>query len=280
MGTDSNQESKGALVEDLTRQMNQMDVENDEDGMSIDLDDKQSERSDRFELQLGRRTNNPDDETRASRGQTLRRLSSKSDNILIVTNLDSSVFNEQLLKSKFESLFTHYDANVAFRYLKSFKRVRLDFTSGSAAETARINLDNYRFGNSSFRCYPAQMIKLQTNISSLDQESSVGDNESNMKDSPSKMYLKIPKPTKQFLISPPASPPVGWEPVTENSPCIDVQLISAIANLVPGQVHEIHAGSESQPGIYVEVCEEAQFEAPKASRSIPKTPNPCFQMQQ
>lgn len=97
-------------------------------------------------------------------------------------------------------------------------------------------------------------------------------------------FLNIPKLTKQFLISPPASPPVGWEPVTESSPCIDVQLISAIANLVPGKMHEIHPGNESQPGIYVEVCEDAQFDTntgggnganQRSCKRIPRTMSPA-----
>ncbi|EGD82296.1 hypothetical protein PTSG_02964 [Salpingoeca rosetta] len=35
---------------------------------------------------------------------------------------------------------------------------------------------------------------------------------------PQMSYLKVPEPTKQFLISPPASPPIGWEPGTESPP--------------------------------------------------------------
>lgn len=103
-------------------------------------------------------------------------------------------------------------------------------------------------------------------------------------------YLTIPKLTKQFLISPPASPPTDWQPVHEGAPVIDVQLISAIANLVPGEVHEIHSGNENQPGIFVEVCEDVQYEPPpsiitddcddideipQVTQRIPKTPCPA-----
>lgn len=189
--------------------------------------------------------------------------------ILIATNVDSSVFIDDFMKSRFESLFTNYDQNVTFRYLKSFRRVRLDFTNPQTAETARSNLAEFRLGNTEFKCYSAQFIKPNYNSSSQDSGMT-------------STHLNIPKLTKQFLISPPASPPVGWEPVNENSPCIDVQLISAIANLVPGKVHEIHAGNESQPGIFVEVCEDAQFESSMAKTCsiIPKTMNPAGLIQQ
>lgn len=184
---------------------------------------------------------------------------------LIVTNVDPMVFHDDFMKAKFESLFLAYgDSNtVKFRYLKSFKRIRIDFKDHQSAEAARMNLDRYKLGQNQFRCYNAQIINLQRQSNEAYQ------------------YLKIPKLTKQFLISPPASPPVGWEPVNEGTPCIDVQLISAIANLVPGKVHEIHPASESQPGIFVEVCEDAEFDAleKRSKASIPKTPNPSFQLQ-
>lgn len=120
-----------------------------------------------------------------------------------------------------------------------------------------------------------------------DKYNSGDDNTGNENNKKGMQYLTIPKLTKQFLISPPASPPTDWEPVHEGPPVIDVQLISAIANLVPGEVHEIHSGNENQPGIFVEVCEEIDFGSNGKSPSmddysnssttnqrIPKTPCP------
>ena len=47
--------------------------------------------------------------------------------------------------------------------------------------------------------------------------------------------LDLPQRTKQFLISPPASPPVGWEQSGEQSPCVDFALVTALASLqLPG----------------------------------------------
>lgn len=64
--------------------------------------------------------------------------------------------------------------------------------------------------------------------------------------------LQPPKPTKQFLISPPSSPPAGWQQAEECEPhLINHDLLAALATLNPGEVHEIHAPSETQPGILV-----------------------------
>lgn len=47
-------------------------------------------------------------------------------------------------------------------------------------------------------------------------------------------YLHVPPLEKQFLISPPASPPVGWEQPKEDKPVVDYDLLTAMASLTPG----------------------------------------------
>ncbi len=81
---------------------------------------------------------------------------------------------------------------------------------------------------------------------------------SSNKSDPNDVHLHPPKLEKQFLISPPASPPVGWKPRDEGEPMLNVDLLSALANLTPGGTHELHPQSESQPGIVVHVCEDGE----------------------
>lgn len=155
---------------------------------------------------------------------------------LIVTNLESSVFNNEESKKKIQILFSQFGEPESIQFFRSFRRMRVNYKCPAAAAKARIQLHQANFGDKKINCYFAQP------VSPIDLED---------------QHLHPPALTKQFLISPPASPPVGWEPRDEGEPLVNYDLLAAIANLTPGEAHEIHPPQGSKPGIVVHVCEEA-----------------------
>ncbi|GIY43609.1 protein sarah [Caerostris darwini] len=163
---------------------------------------------------------------------------------LIITNVESNIFSDENQKNQLEEIFHHFDEGASFQYFKSFRRVRVNFTNPTAAANARIQCHQTKIGESIVNCYFAQPI---TSTGSKDGETS-------------DTYLQPPSPVRQFLISPPASPPVGWEPVDEAQPCINYDLLAALAKLTPGEAHELHPPSRTQPGIVVHVCEDQNTE--------------------
>jgi hypothetical protein len=157
---------------------------------------------------------------------------------LIITNIDNRVFSASDIRDYFEETFKKFESSATFQYFKSFRRVRVNYSTPLSAAQARIQCHQMRMGDQIINCYFA------------------GPTLSSNKD-PNDIHLHPPPLEKQFLISPPASPPVGWKPVDEAKPGVmNVELLSALASLTPGAAHELHPQSESQPGIVVHICEE------------------------
>lgn len=161
---------------------------------------------------------------------------------LIVTNIHSDVFADEQLKAEFEKLFEFFSPTVKFQWFRSFKRLRVNFDSAVAAANARIQLHQYQYGKSVITCYFAQPVTPVAN-----------------------KYLQPPAPFKQFLISPPASPPAGWEPRAEGEPLVNHDLLAALANLTPGESHELHPQTTEHPGIIIHTANVNQKDVDNAN---------------
>lgn len=147
---------------------------------------------------------------------------------LIVTNIHSEVFTNEQQREEIENLFKFFSPNVKFQWFRSFRRLRVNFDTAVAAAGARIQLHQYQCGNSKINCYFAQPV---TPVA--------------------QKFLQPPAPYKQFLISPPSSPPAGWQPHEEGEPIVSHDLLAALANLMPGESHELQPPSTEHPGIVI-----------------------------
>ncbi|KAL8584347.1 hypothetical protein ACOMHN_031967 [Nucella lapillus] len=162
---------------------------------------------------------------------------------IIITNLNTEFFDDDSAKENFEMIFRNYDLHASFNYLKSFRRARVNFSSPEATVAARLERNNTEICGQLVNCYFARMPK------TLCQGG-----------------LLPPKPEKMFLISPPSSPPVGWEQQPESGPTINHDLIEALSRLSPdtdgpalsGGTHELQPASDHLPGIVVHICEDPE----------------------
>lgn len=175
---------------------------------------------------------------------------------LIVTNVDLTVFVDEQVKLAFESKFRVFDQSVVFYYFRTFRRVRVDFMSHSNANLAKSKMDLARVGEGTINCYFIRVFAPD----------------------PEEGFLQPPPLEKQFLISPPCSPPVGWEQPREGNPVVDYDLLAAMAQLAPGEDHMLHPSTSvticgtnvATPSIVVNICGEGeQTERPENMKMLP-----------
>lgn len=153
-------------------------------------------------------------------------------NALIACKVPEDLFQQDATKSSFEDLFRPFDPDVLFQYFRSFRRVRISFSDVLAASEARLQLNKTFFNGREIRLYFAQAVHIGS------------------------PRLEPPLPEKQFLISPPASPPVGWQQSPDATPVLNYDLLCAVATLGPGDQYELHTATPTTPSVVVHVCED------------------------
>ncbi|KAF9194867.1 carbohydrate-binding module 1 protein [Haplosporangium sp. Z 767] len=118
-------------------------------------------------------------------------------NTIIVTNLEAPHFEKETmlkLKARVETFGKVY----YFAPIKSFYRVFVVYHSTFDAQRAKGLLHNTAFEDTTIRVYFGQHTEI-----SID---------------PASHYLHPPELEKNWLISPPGSPPIGWSQVREDPP--------------------------------------------------------------
>lgn len=191
---------------------------------------------------------------------------SSTTNTLIVAGISRTFFDSPTMVSTLERHFRLFGHVHSWVPLPSFGRTMVVYYDDGDAERARQDFDSTALRHThdwpesikSVRVYRADRTDIERD--------------------PSEHFLQLPQLEKNFLISPPGSPPVGWEQVREDPPNatpLAEDLIQALRKLevdaqfrktkVEGQrgVELLLAPEDSTDGIsvYVEDCDIDEEEA-------------------
>ncbi|CAK5276168.1 unnamed protein product [Mycena citricolor] len=176
-------------------------------------------------------------------------------NTLAVTSLPKTFFEPRLL-DVLRSHFSTYGEINRWVPLPGFSRILIVYTREDDAESAKIHSDPIVLDETDGR----DQITLRVFRADPNPLLPTSDNDSSI---PDVNYLRPPDLEKNFLISPPGSPPVGWEPIREDPPNaipLADDLIVALRKLqlqerAPAGVEILVEPSDGGVGVYVEDCD-------------------------
>jgi len=208
---------------------------------------------------------------------------------LIVRNVPNEVFQDEAVKAEFTAHITQYAEPKNIIFLRSFRRVRFDFETPQEAYHVRTRLAMFQFHDDILHVYFIQpesnqnsqqlgspslaqrlsstSIETGTSGDESDSEFAVPSRQTQVVD-PEKLFP--PQPERVWLISPPSSPPMHWQQIRETKPKpgIEVEILSKIAELKPGDTHELIPPTINTPQICVHVCEDMNNDANNNHRTI------------
>ncbi|XP_065199326.1 calcipressin-1-like [Sycon ciliatum] len=152
----------------------------------------------------------------------------ESSSMLVVNNIPIMVFGNDHCKHKLETMFLAH-GHAEFEYVKSMKRLHVTFNSILQSSSAKTAIDDMVFEGSTLRVYTNKKMEVDH------------------------QRLAPPKPKKLMLISPPSSPPDGWEQAPENNPAINYELVAALAGMSDdaGEI-ELQAETAQAPKLVVQ----------------------------
>ncbi|KIY48201.1 Calcipressin [Fistulina hepatica ATCC 64428] len=177
----------------------------------------------------------------------------ESTNTVAITRIPKSFF-QPLILDILHSHFASYGEINQWAPLPGFTRILVVYEHDEDAERARvacstISVEGHNGEHSELRVYRADRNPLIPKSPSTEFV----------------RYLQPPPPTRNFLISPPGSPPVGWEQIQEVPPNATPLADDLVAALRKLQLQQRHHGKEVllDPneedgvgvGVFVEDCD-------------------------
>ncbi|KAJ3768442.1 Calcipressin [Lentinula raphanica] len=187
----------------------------------------------------------------------------KPTNSLAITQVPDEFFHPAVL-GVLRDHFDLYGEITHWVPLRAFRRIMVVFTEEDAAEHAKRSCDRIQISATQDR--PAVELRVyRADPNPIIPQSAFASGSSYI---PADNYLRPPALEKNFLISPPGSPPVDWEPIKEDPPNATPLAGDLMAALQKLQLEERNREGNQGPeillhpedgdsgvGVYVEDCD-------------------------
>ncbi|KAK7035888.1 Calcipressin [Favolaschia claudopus] len=159
-------------------------------------------------------------------------IDAQKTNTLAITSIPKEFFAQPLLLNVLKSHFASYGRINRWVPLPGFGRIIVVYTHEDNAEEAKIRCDPIILEQTQDRSQiTLRVYRADSNpLLPTDTDDVV----------PEANYLRPPEVEKNFLISPPGSPPIGWEPIREDPPNATPLAEDLVAALQKLQLREKH----------------------------------------
>eukprot|EP00038_Savillea_parva_P011239 m.196172 g.196172 ORF g.196172 m.196172 type:complete len:279 (+) comp19706_c0_seq1:76-912(+) len=165
--------------------------------------------------------------------------------VLLVRAIPDVVFTDPEAKDRLVERLREYGSVRDVDLLPEYNAVRIRYETDEAASRAATELSKVPYLGSALDCITGATLQQSASDNTLDPAPDRGPMD----------LLQVPTLEKQWLISPPPSPPPGWRPRVEDPPVVNMALVEALQGLDPSQEREIHAASEGLPAITVQLAD-------------------------
>lgn len=206
----------------------------------------------------------------SSAGPSSTDTASSRTNTVVIASLPPAFFEHTVLEA-LRLHFASYGDIHTWAPLKAFARIMLVYYDEDAAEKAKLTCDGIQIDETEFKCVMrSPLLPIYSNVLPVMYSPSVTLRVFRADPTPLDQLenpdlLRPPVNEKNFLISPPGSPPVGWEPIHEdppNSTPLADDLIAALRKLQieregKGGIEVLIKPEDGTGiGVYVEDCDE------------------------
>eukprot|EP00041_Stephanoeca_diplocostata_P034342 m.1166331 g.1166331 ORF g.1166331 m.1166331 type:complete len:258 (-) comp24505_c0_seq23:1659-2432(-) len=174
---------------------------------------------------------------------------------VLIKGLPPGTFNDDTIAAEFDGILQGFGSVLSISKHEDLGAVKVEYKDIADASAAAAGIKHFDFIGHILDAVTADSTAVKDSAPQMD-------------------HLCVPELEKQWLISPPPSPPIGWEPIKEDPPVVNMELVHALQGMDPTQPHELHPPDTVRglPSIHVMLAEEEDVD-PEGDADVAMSPD-------